>query len=259
MRHTDLLVIGGGVAGLYGALTAAAEGAEVVVLSKGSLFSSNSYMAQGERRGGARRGRHARSCMRSTQQPPVAASVAKAPACGSLQRMRPHGSPTWSTLGVEFEPGLAREGRSIRAAGSCTPAVPRRASESPRRSLRKCGRTPASRSAKARTCFSLTGSRTDCGASAPVGSRGAVAPGRATRCSRPAAMPRCGSARRTRRARSETASCSRTGPAPGWPTSSSCSSTPPPWSTAGFCSPKPLPRRPGHCCSMPTEQGSPTS
>ena len=38
MRHTDLLVIGGGVAGLYGALTAAAEGAEVLVLSKGSLF-----------------------------------------------------------------------------------------------------------------------------------------------------------------------------------------------------------------------------
>ena len=47
MRQTDLLVVGGGVAGLYAALTAATEGADVVVLSKGSLYSSNSYMAQG--------------------------------------------------------------------------------------------------------------------------------------------------------------------------------------------------------------------
>jgi L-aspartate oxidase len=44
---TDLVVIGGGVAGMVGALAAAAEGAEVVLLTKGSLTASNSYVAQG--------------------------------------------------------------------------------------------------------------------------------------------------------------------------------------------------------------------
>lgn len=47
MRQADLVVVGGGVAGLCSALTAAGEGTEVVVLTKGPLFSSNSYLAQG--------------------------------------------------------------------------------------------------------------------------------------------------------------------------------------------------------------------
>ena len=47
MREADLVVIGGGIAGLSGALAAADEGAEVVVLTKGPLLSSNSYFAQG--------------------------------------------------------------------------------------------------------------------------------------------------------------------------------------------------------------------
>lgn len=47
MREADLVVAGGGVAGLYGALAAAAEGAQVILLTKGPLFSSNSYVAQG--------------------------------------------------------------------------------------------------------------------------------------------------------------------------------------------------------------------
>src|SRR6266487_2689151 len=44
--HQDLLVVGTGLAGLYGALCAAAE-RNVLVLSKGPLFSSASYLAQG--------------------------------------------------------------------------------------------------------------------------------------------------------------------------------------------------------------------
>jgi len=47
VRAADLVVIGGGIAGLSGALAAAAEGADVVVLTKGPLLSSNSYFAQG--------------------------------------------------------------------------------------------------------------------------------------------------------------------------------------------------------------------
>ena len=42
----DLLVVGGGVAGLFAALCAAAEG-EVVVLTKGPLLASTSSLAQG--------------------------------------------------------------------------------------------------------------------------------------------------------------------------------------------------------------------
>ncbi len=43
----DLLVVGAGLAGLYGALTAAEQGAAVTVVTKGSLRASNSFMAQG--------------------------------------------------------------------------------------------------------------------------------------------------------------------------------------------------------------------
>src|SRR5436305_3689309 len=45
--RTDVLVLGGGLAGLYAALAAAGRGAHVVLATKGSLQASNSYMAQG--------------------------------------------------------------------------------------------------------------------------------------------------------------------------------------------------------------------
>jgi L-aspartate oxidase len=47
VREVDLLVVGGGVAGFSAALSAAEAGAEVLLLAKGSLVSSNSYLAQG--------------------------------------------------------------------------------------------------------------------------------------------------------------------------------------------------------------------
>src|SRR5690349_16407010 len=45
-ERADVLVVGGGVAGLSAALCAAAE-ADVLLLSSGPVFSSNSYHAQG--------------------------------------------------------------------------------------------------------------------------------------------------------------------------------------------------------------------
>ena len=46
VEKTSLIVVGGGVAGMYGALCAAAE-ADVVLLTKGPLLTSASYLAQG--------------------------------------------------------------------------------------------------------------------------------------------------------------------------------------------------------------------
>jgi L-aspartate oxidase len=47
MHSPDLVVVGGGVAGLAAALAAAEDGARVLVVSKGELSASNSYAAQG--------------------------------------------------------------------------------------------------------------------------------------------------------------------------------------------------------------------
>src|SRR6266540_1769907 len=45
-RTYDLIVVGSGVAGLYGALCAAAE-ADVLLVSKGPVLTSSSWLAQG--------------------------------------------------------------------------------------------------------------------------------------------------------------------------------------------------------------------
>ena len=42
----DLVIVGSGVAGLYGALCAAGEG-RVLIVSKGSVLTSSSWLAQG--------------------------------------------------------------------------------------------------------------------------------------------------------------------------------------------------------------------
>jgi len=47
IHRTDALVVGAGLAGLYASLEAAARGARVTLVTKGSLQASNSFMAQG--------------------------------------------------------------------------------------------------------------------------------------------------------------------------------------------------------------------
>src|SRR4051812_21657767 len=46
-QFTDVLVIGGGVAGLRAAIAAASEGAEVLLLTKDTVDESNTWYAQG--------------------------------------------------------------------------------------------------------------------------------------------------------------------------------------------------------------------
>src|SRR5271163_4424859 len=46
-QFTDVLVIGGGVAGLRAAIAAAEEGADVLVLTKDTIEQSNTWYAQG--------------------------------------------------------------------------------------------------------------------------------------------------------------------------------------------------------------------
>src|SRR4051795_7978287 len=46
-RFTDVLVIGGGVAGLRAAIAAADEGADVLILTKDTVDESNTWYAQG--------------------------------------------------------------------------------------------------------------------------------------------------------------------------------------------------------------------
>jgi L-aspartate oxidase len=49
-QFTDVLVIGGGVAGLRSAIAAAEGGAEVLVLTKDTIAESNTWYAQGGHR-----------------------------------------------------------------------------------------------------------------------------------------------------------------------------------------------------------------
>jgi L-aspartate oxidase len=118
----DLLVVGGGVAGLFGALCAAPEG-RVLVLSKGPLLSSTSSLAQGGIAaavgGDDRPSLHAKDTLRTgrglSRRSAVSVLTAEAPA-----RIR-----DLVDLGVEFDEGLGLEGghsrrRVVHAGGAAT-------------------------------------------------------------------------------------------------------------------------------------------
>src|SRR5206468_5904592 len=121
-HDADVLVVGGGVAGLFAALCAASE-ARVLVLSKGELLASTSSLAQGGI--AAALGPddsaelHAEDTLRAgrglSRPSAVAALTAEAPA-----RIR-----DLEELGVEFDQGLGLEGghsrrRVVHAGGAAT-------------------------------------------------------------------------------------------------------------------------------------------
>jgi L-aspartate oxidase len=103
----DLLVVGGGVAGLYAALLAA-EGREVVLLSKGSLVASTSCLAQGGVAAAVGvdddAGLHAEDTLRAGR------GLCRPSAVETLTGEAPARVDDLVRLGVEFDPGLGLEG-----------------------------------------------------------------------------------------------------------------------------------------------------
>jgi L-aspartate oxidase len=104
---TDLVIVGTGVAGLYGALCAASE-ADVVLISKGPLLSSASYLAQGGVAAAARPGDspalHAEDTLRAGR------GLSRPSAVRVLTEEAPARIVDLVDLGVDFEDEPGREG-----------------------------------------------------------------------------------------------------------------------------------------------------
>ena len=122
-RPYDLVVVGGGVAGLYAALAASARGASVLLLSKGPLRSSNSYAAQGGIAAAVGAGDdpalHAEDTLAAGR------GLCRPSAVRLLTEDAPARIADLAALGVEFDAGLAREGghsrrRVVHAGGAQT-------------------------------------------------------------------------------------------------------------------------------------------
>lgn len=140
VRETDLLVIGGGVAGLLGALAAAADGADVVLLTKGPLTASNSYLAQGGV--AAALGPDDDPLSHAADTLAAGRDLCRPSAVALLTSEAPARIRELVELGVEFDRGLSREGghrrrRIVHAGGAETgrriaEALARRVREQPR-------------------------------------------------------------------------------------------------------------------------------
>jgi L-aspartate oxidase len=121
-RDVDLLVVGGGVAGLFGALCAASEG-DVLVLSKGPLLASTSSLAQGGIAAAVGEGDtpalHAEDTLRTGR------GLSRPRAVSVLTEEAPARIRDLVDLGVEFDEGLGLEGghsqrRVVHAGGAAT-------------------------------------------------------------------------------------------------------------------------------------------
>ena len=121
-EDVDLLVIGGGVAGLFGALCAASDG-DVLVLSKGPLLASTSSLAQGGIAAAVGEGDtpalHAEDTLRTGR------GLSRPSAVSVLTEEAPARIRDLVDLGVEFDEGLGLEGghshrRVVHAGGAAT-------------------------------------------------------------------------------------------------------------------------------------------
>jgi L-aspartate oxidase len=104
----DIALIGGGLAGLTGALTAAEHGARVVVLSKGPLLASTSYFAQGGVAAAVGLDDGAELHMRDTLE--AGRGLCRGSAVRVLTEDAPARVADLRALGVRFDDGLGLEG-----------------------------------------------------------------------------------------------------------------------------------------------------
>jgi L-aspartate oxidase len=141
----DLAVVGGGIAGLFGALAAADEGAHVVVLTKGPLLGSASYHAQGGV--AATLGADDSVELHEADTHRAGRGLCRPSAVAMLTREAPERIGDLARLGVAFDDGLSLEGghsrrRVAHADGAETGAaiarvLARRALEHPRIAVRE--------------------------------------------------------------------------------------------------------------------------
>ncbi len=122
---TDLIVVGGGIAGMYGALCAATE-ADVVLLTKGPLLTSASYLAQGGV--AAAIGPDDSPELHREDTLRAGRGLCRLGAVEALTREAPARVADLVDLGVPFEEDLGLEGghsrrRVVHAGGAATGAV----------------------------------------------------------------------------------------------------------------------------------------
>jgi L-aspartate oxidase len=118
----DLLVVGGGVGGFYAALCAANE-ADVVVLTKGPIKTTASYLAQGGV--AAAVGADDDPALHAEDTIAVGRGLSRPSAVSVLTSEAPARVADLGDLGVEFDPGLGLEGghsraRVVHAGGAAT-------------------------------------------------------------------------------------------------------------------------------------------
>jgi L-aspartate oxidase len=123
-QTTDLVVVGGGVAGLYAALCAAVE-ADVVLLSKGPLLSSTSFLAQGGV--AAAMGEDDDPSLHAEDTLAAGRGLCRPSAVRALTEEAPARVADLVELGVPFDEGLGLEGghsrrRVVHADGAATGA-----------------------------------------------------------------------------------------------------------------------------------------
>src|SRR5262249_5185382 len=123
--RTGLIVVGGGVAGMYGALCAAAD-TDVVLLTKGPLLTSASYLAQGGVAAAIGEddspGQHAEDTLAAGR------GLCRPSAVDALTEEAPARVADLVDLGVPFDADLGLEGghsrrRVVHADGAATGAV----------------------------------------------------------------------------------------------------------------------------------------
>ena len=163
--HTDLAVVGAGVAGLTAALTAADAGAFVRVVAKGGLDSSNSWAAQGGV--AAAVGPDDDPALHAADTLAAGRGLCRESAVELLTREAPARIADLVALGVEFDEGLAREGghsrsRVVHAGGAETgrliaEVLGRRVREHPRIAIVEGERVTSFSSLEARSVVLATG------------------------------------------------------------------------------------------------------